>query len=132
MATAARARGGHKLPVAAGGDAAPAALLHSVGGIKDYRAAGGLQLGQAAVLHHQGVAAKAGAVLGEPEPAAARLQAAVGQLGHHLGNVPRRQELAFLHVHHLRRAGHGLGASNICLPPAGSERFIYQEEDTIA
>ena len=80
-----------------------------MGGIEDHRAAQGLQLGQAAVVHHQRVVSEAAAPLREPQPATARLQAAFGQLAHHLGHVPRRQELALFHIHHLGAAGHCLG-----------------------
>ena len=82
-----------------------------MGGIEDHGAAERLELGQAAVIHHQGVVAEAGAPLGEPEPAAAGLQAEFRQLGHHLGHVPGRQELALFHIHapgaarHRRRGG---------------------------
>ena len=41
----------HKFSQADGAAAPPAGLLHRVGGIKDHRAAKGLQLGHAAVVH---------------------------------------------------------------------------------
>ena len=68
-------QGGHKFPLAAGGGALAAGLLHGVGGIKDHRAAQGLHLGQAAVVHHQGVVAKAAAPFCQPEAATSRIQA---------------------------------------------------------
>ena len=80
-------------------------------GIEDHRAAQGPELGQAAVVHHQGVVAKAGAPLGKPEPDAVGLQTAFRQLAHHLGHIPGSQEQPLLHIRHLAGAGHGLGGS---------------------
>jgi len=104
-------QGRHEFPLAAGAAAPAAGLQHGVGGIKDHRSAKGLQLGQAAVIHHQGVVAEAAATFGEPELAAAGFQAGLRQLAHHLAHVPGGQELPLLHVHHLLCAGHGLSGS---------------------
>ena len=80
-----------------------------MGGIKDHRAAQGLELGQAPVIHHQGVVAKAAAPFSQPEAAAGGIQARFRHLVHHLGHVPGGQKLALFHIHHLLCASHGLG-----------------------
>ena len=76
--------GGDELPLAAAAAAAPPGLLNGVGGIENYWATEGLELGQAALIHHQSVVTKAVAAFGEPD----MLRAGIVQLLHHLLHIP--------------------------------------------
>ena len=97
-------------PVAAGGRAQAARLLDAVGGVEDHRRAEGLHLGDGPHVVDQPAVAEERAPLAQQDvAAAARLQFADDVL-----HVPRRQELALLHVY--RPAGRRRGQQQIGLP----------------
>ena len=96
-ATAARASTGTNSPLSAARRALPARLLHRMGRIEHHGAAGLCQLRQAPHVRDQCIVAEACAPLAHQHPAVA----GAGDLRHHVAHVPRREELALLHVDRL-------------------------------
>jgi hypothetical protein len=58
----------HSLNGCPGGGPKATGLLHRVGGIKNHWTAQGLELGQTAVVHHQGVIDQLGSLFGGHRP----------------------------------------------------------------
>ena len=98
-----------KSPVAAGGRAQPAGLLHRVGAVEDDGPAELLHNFQPPHVHHQVAVAERRAALGEHDA----LRAAALQLLDDVLRLPGREELAFLHID--RAAGVRAGVQQVRL-----------------
>ena len=93
----------HELALASGTRALSAGLLHRVRGVENHGRAGGREHRQRAHVGYDRVVAEAGAALGHEHAGIAGAR----NLADHVRHVPRRQELALLHVHGAARLGRG-------------------------